>query len=183
MSKEWKLVPVEPTDDMKEAGAPSCEYTGTVCAALCYEAMIAAAPAPPQDDAQPVAGQSRFTSQKDWQPCSYEHHLMVIANPSEWPGYETRALFTRSDAGEVESLQEELAKTRESHETMRADLIETDRKLTSAEQWGGILERAVFRALDDSSENATTGEITIMRADYEALVILIGEPTESGEST
>jgi hypothetical protein len=44
MSKEWKLVPVEPTDDMKEAGAPSCEYTGTVCAALCYEAMIAAAP-------------------------------------------------------------------------------------------------------------------------------------------
>ena len=44
MSKEWKLVPVEPTDDMKEAGAPSCEYTGTVCAALCYEAMLAAAP-------------------------------------------------------------------------------------------------------------------------------------------
>jgi uncharacterized coiled-coil protein SlyX len=44
MSKEWKLVPVEPTDEMKEAGAPSCEYTGTVCAALCYEAMIAAAP-------------------------------------------------------------------------------------------------------------------------------------------
>jgi len=47
MSKEWKLVPVEPTDEMKEAGAPSCEYTGTVCAALCYEAMIAAAPVPP----------------------------------------------------------------------------------------------------------------------------------------
>jgi hypothetical protein len=55
MSKEWKLVPVEPTDEMKEAGAPSCEYTGTVCAALCYEAMIAVAPEPPQDLAKPVA--------------------------------------------------------------------------------------------------------------------------------
>lgn len=50
------------------------------------------------DQLKPVAGQSRFTSPKsDWQPCSYEHHLMVQLCPNEWPGYETRALYALPD--------------------------------------------------------------------------------------
>jgi hypothetical protein len=81
--------------------------------------------ATPKADAQPVAGQSRFTSQKDWQPCSYEHHLMVIANPSEWPGYETRALFTRSDAGEVDRLNTVVEQQKNLIASLRAELRES----------------------------------------------------------
>ena len=48
--------------------------------------------------------QSRFTSQNnDWRPCSYEHHLRVVANPSEWPGYETRAFYIRADAAKTDA--------------------------------------------------------------------------------
>lgn len=74
-------------------------------------------------DAQPVAGQSRFTSQKDWQTCSYEHHLMVIANPSEWPGYETRALYARSDAGEVEALREALENQQANYKRLTCEAV------------------------------------------------------------
>jgi hypothetical protein len=81
--------------------------------------------ATPKADAQPVAGQSRFTSQKDWQPCSYEHHLMVIANPGEWPGYETRALFTRSDAGEVDRLNTVVEQQKNLIASLRAELRES----------------------------------------------------------
>lgn len=49
MSKEWKLVPVEPTREMLVAGGE----TFGLCPV--YAAMIAAAPVSPQADAQPVA--------------------------------------------------------------------------------------------------------------------------------
>ncbi len=46
----------------------------------------------------PIAWQSRFISSGDawdaWQPCSKEHHELVTRTPSEWPGYETRAVCT-----------------------------------------------------------------------------------------
>lgn len=63
-----------------------------------------------------------------------------------------------------------------------AERDDLHKRLTAAEHWSGTLERAIFRALDDSSEDAETGAIEITRADYEALAILIGEPTESGAS-
>lgn len=46
-------------------------------------------------DAVPVAAQSRFKIQSvtEWGACSVEHHQSVQANPSEWPDYETRALY------------------------------------------------------------------------------------------
>lgn len=55
-------------------------------------------------------------------------------------------------------------------------------RLTAAEQRNEALETAIRQSLDDSSEDAQTGEITIMRLDYETLAALIGEPTESGAS-
>jgi len=58
-------------------------------------------------------------------------------------------------------------------------LSDAERRMTHAEQWSATLERAIFRALDDSSEDAETGVIEITRADYEALAILIGEPVEA----
>ena len=44
-------------------------------------------------DLEPVAAQSRFLTEKGWGTCTLEHHLYVKANPAEWPGYETRALY------------------------------------------------------------------------------------------
>lgn len=44
--------------------------------------------------AEPVAGQCKFSCEQKWQPCSVEHHYHVLANPAEWPGYETRLLYT-----------------------------------------------------------------------------------------
>lgn len=118
---------------MKDVMTANCQISNEVmltsnhCAALARElnALLDAAPVPPQDDAQPVAGQSRFTSQKDWQPCSYEHHLMVIANPGEWPGYETRALYTRSDAGEVDRLNTVIDQQKSLIASLRAELRES----------------------------------------------------------
>lgn len=46
MSKEFKLVPVEPTEEMKAEGCMSCQYVSDWDVALIYEAMLAAAPQP-----------------------------------------------------------------------------------------------------------------------------------------
>ena len=44
--------------------------------------------------AQPVAAQSKFIEVDDeWAQCSVEHAQMVLANPSEWAGYEVRYLY------------------------------------------------------------------------------------------
>jgi len=46
---------------------------------------------------EPVAAQCRFTDSRDewWRWCDLVHHRYVQAHPSEWAGYETRALYTR----------------------------------------------------------------------------------------
>lgn len=80
------------------------------------------------------------------------------------------------------ALREELDITQRHLDRMIEHGDDLQQRLKAVEQWNAVLERAIFRALDDSSEDATTGEIAIMRADYEALAILIGEPTESGAS-
>ena len=44
--------------------------------------------------AEPVAGQCKFSCESKWLPCSVEHHYHVLSCPDEWPGYETRLLYT-----------------------------------------------------------------------------------------
>ena len=46
MSQEWKLLPATPTPEMIEAGEP---ISGLVGSTLCYRAMLAAAPLPPNE--------------------------------------------------------------------------------------------------------------------------------------
>ena len=43
--------------------------------------------------AEPVAGQCKFSCESKWLPCSVEHHYHVLSCPDEWPGYETRLLY------------------------------------------------------------------------------------------
>lgn len=43
--------------------------------------------------AEPVAGQCKFACEAKWKPCTVEHHYHVLANPGEWPSYETRLLY------------------------------------------------------------------------------------------
>jgi hypothetical protein len=75
------LVPREPTDEMLEAGAPECEYTGTTCARLCYDAMLAAAPQPPALGGEPVLWKMEDES-------GYDDHWMVPEG--DGPEYCTR---------------------------------------------------------------------------------------------
>lgn len=58
-------------------------------------AAIAAAEASGQENhqAEPVAGQCKFSCESKWLPCSVEHHYHVLSCPDEWPGYETRLLY------------------------------------------------------------------------------------------
>ncbi|MCG9105600.1 hypothetical protein LH433_02365 [Laribacter hongkongensis] len=60
------------------------------------DAAIAAAEASGQENhqAEPVAGQCKFSCESKWLPCSVEHHYHVLSCPDEWPGYETRLLYT-----------------------------------------------------------------------------------------
>lgn len=43
----WKLVPIEPTIEMEEAGAKGSGEDSTDCALGAWKAMLAAAPEPP----------------------------------------------------------------------------------------------------------------------------------------
>jgi hypothetical protein len=108
----------------------------------------------------------------------------------------------RPEAGEhseLAALREELETSRVAHhetakvasdlqqrltaaEQRNSELVELRKERDTAEKRKAELESAVCCMLDDSSENAETGEITIMRADYEAMAALIDEPTESGAS-
>lgn len=71
------------------------------------------------------------------------------------------------------------------HEVLGRVRVERDnleQRLTAAEQRNATLETALMTALDDSAEDAQSGEIVIQYEDYEALVALIAKPTESGAS-
>ncbi|MCG9074325.1 hypothetical protein LH435_09985 [Laribacter hongkongensis] len=67
-----------------------------VVPAVKANAAIAAAEASGQENhqAEPVAGQCKFSCESKWLPCSVEHHYHVLSCPDEWPGYETRLLYT-----------------------------------------------------------------------------------------
>lgn len=116
MSKEWKLVPVEPTDEMKEAGAPSCEYTGTVCAALCYEAMIAAAPnhigdatgmVAPVVDHQPVrnASEVAYNLQAELQAAKRDAHNSEVAYKAAIEKQDELRATIEQQAAEIERIK------------------------------------------------------------------------------
>ncbi len=100
------------------------------------------------------------------------------------------AMGLRDQLTEAESqlaaLREELATAKRNEhnsEVAYKAAIEKQEELReerdAAEKRNAELESAVCCMLDDSSENAETGEITIMRCDYEALEILIGEPVDA----
>ncbi|SFB74718.1 hypothetical protein SAMN05216344_102217 [Polaromonas sp. OV174] len=43
---------------------------------------------------EPVSAECRFDAEMGWGRCTVEHHNMVQANQSAWPGYTTRGLYT-----------------------------------------------------------------------------------------
>ncbi|MCG9081259.1 hypothetical protein [Laribacter hongkongensis] len=43
---------------------------------------------------EPVAAQCKLSCESVWRPCSVEHHNYVLSCPDEYPGYETRLLYT-----------------------------------------------------------------------------------------
>lgn len=43
---------------------------------------------------EPVAAECNFVGTKEWGRCSIEHHNLVQSEPHNWPGYQTRLLYT-----------------------------------------------------------------------------------------
>ena len=65
----------------------------------CYqldEAITALREALAEQPAQqePVAAECNFVGTKEWGRCSIEHHNLVQSEPHNWPGYQTRLLYT-----------------------------------------------------------------------------------------
>jgi hypothetical protein len=46
---------------------------------------------------KPVAAQCKFDTEREWSPCSVEHHNLVQSQPEKWPTYNTRLLYTLPD--------------------------------------------------------------------------------------
>lgn len=138
MSDQWKLVPVEPTETMVINGFESepdeCfsdeevweQYQGmSGCqqaafrAKLCWAAMLAAAPAPPQGDTQTVGEREEFTNwvRREWPqaPLNYVRDLLPEDDSRygeycderiqrAWVSWQARAALSRPDAAEVARL-------------------------------------------------------------------------------
>ncbi len=141
MGSQWKLVPVEPTETMVINGFESepdeCftdeevweQYQGmSGCqqaafrAKLCWAAMLAAAPAPPQGDTQTVGEREEFTNwvRREWPqaPLNYVRDLLPEDDPRygeycderiqrAWVSWQARAALSRPDAAEVARLTAE----------------------------------------------------------------------------
>lgn len=55
-SKKWKIVPVEATEEMEDAGEGFCDHDGPCfCAEKTYAAMLSAAPEPDEELVERVA--------------------------------------------------------------------------------------------------------------------------------
>lgn len=92
-----------------------------------------------------------------------------------------RTHVTRLQA-EVERLgkrvEEEVATAISNELKSERDVLTLQAELTKARDRVYDLEHAIFHALDDSGEDATTGEITIYKLDFEKLSALVPEDWE-----
>ena len=182
MSKEWKLVPVELTEAMREAyEANSIAPIGPI-SKYGYRAMLDAAPvAESQEPAAWGTMQSEFS----------DDDRTLITDKDEAETYNRQCytltpLFTRSDAGEVESLRDELATANDVADTAVRHSVEMQQRLTAAEQRNANLLHTLRSALqgvkmvglqDHLCDYALAGNI---QAEIEAA--LFHQPTESGAS-
>lgn len=98
--KGYKLVPVEPTEEMLQAaytemGTPSC----CVFDGAAYRAMLAAAPTPPQ----PTYDKAKEISlcRNEWERLKKRSHFEPIPFPEYWAGW-SACTQSRAKAGEDE---------------------------------------------------------------------------------
>jgi hypothetical protein len=123
MSKEWKLVPVEPTEEMLRSAAdheigkdPEYDEAIADCLKSEWSAMLAAAPVPLQSDVQPAAWiKPDVLATLRGDECCY-------AFGEQSPKGNLVPLFTRSDAGEVERLNTVVEQQKNLIASLRAEL-------------------------------------------------------------
>jgi hypothetical protein len=56
---------------------------------------------------EPVAAQCKFDREVKWGWCEIAHHNLVQAEPQNWPGYQTRLLYTTPPAAQRKPLTDE----------------------------------------------------------------------------
>lgn len=154
MSKEWKLVPVELTEAMREAyEANSIAPIGPI-SKYGYRAMLYAAPVADAQEPAAWANDQQLLlcskSPREVQPSNPMMHDLPrnIAGSALKTDYCNTPLFTRSDAGEVEALRRELVDTREAFLNQSARLVNAEQRNAELEQ---LLTQS-FSAIDGDSK-------------------------------
>ncbi|MBD9443054.1 hypothetical protein [Pseudomonas sp. PDM04] len=186
MNNQWKLVPVEPTETMVINGFESVpnecftdeevweqyqEMSGCQQAAfrakLCWAAMIGAAPALPEEDAQPVAWANWKVDTRSYVPYRTKEEAQRSVEASEISAtqlgpYRVVPLFSHPGAGNLaEHCHLQRAKLAESNvERLTAERDALQERLTTADQRIDDLETQLAsteqsrRAWFDSSQAA-----------------------------
>jgi DNA repair exonuclease SbcCD ATPase subunit len=121
--------------------------------------------------------------------CGDSYAVIVYDGGEEVLDTDYRSAQLKAAQSELAALREELADLADLKAYVTLPLRERcaerkdlQQRLTAAEQRNETLETALITALDDSAEDAQSGEIVIQYEDYEALVALVAKPTESGAS-
>lgn len=125
MSKEWKLVPVEPTEEMLRAHGCNFDGLDDDQARAEWAALLAAAPVPPRSDVQPVAW---LTS--DGRQLVFEG----VLDQSQYIEQGMRPLVHAADAGEADRLREELESHKEALREEMQDAFKFQQRALAAEQ-------------------------------------------------
>ena len=111
--------------------------------------------------------------------------MACMLEDREWAEHAGKGPVAEKLESAITELHNELSSTQQAltaAEQRNSELVELRRERDTAEKRKAELESAVCCMLDGSRADAEPGEITIMRADYEALAELIDEPAESGAS-
>lgn len=99
-----------------------------------------------------------------------------ISEPVNEEGEPTRYLITEAQLQRIRALEAD--KGQDPNKADRLAVAALQRQLNESRDRVYDLEHAIFHALDDSGEDATTGEITIYKLDFEKLSALVPEDWE-----
>ena len=124
---------------------------------------------------EPVSAQCRFTDGRDeWRWADLAHHRHVQANPSEWDGYETRALYASPVPAEIE----ESADDHQLAETIMSDCGVSSNFEVLKERIAKRIARRVCGALERTVESAPSEPVNarLLTAARAAVAFIEGKP-------
>jgi hypothetical protein len=93
---------------------------------------------------EPVAAQCKFDREVKWGWCEIAHHNLVQVEPQNWPGYQTRLLYTTPQpCPTCEALARTVMMDQTAHDTQRQPL--TDEGIEAL--WNAVPNQALYMAI------------------------------------